>query len=287
MVQLAASDIQTREVLDWKGVHLFHFKSSSCSQKTRIVLNLKHADWTSHEISLATNENFEPWYLGINPRGLVPTLVIDGEVHIESNDIIVLLDDRLPGAKLIPAGLEAQMSELLRHEDDLHLDLRTLTFRFTQFRGKEPKPKAALEKYKAGGTGTVGGKPDADKQREIDFWERAASEGLTDAAVKASAGRFKAALDGLDLTLQKEPFLLGSELTVLDVAWFVYVNRLLMCDYPVARLHPAVAAWFTRLGAQPEFASEVVVPPHIRQAIDENHDRQKASGATLADIAGL
>ncbi len=287
MVQLATSDIQTREVLEWKGLHLFHFKSSSCSQKTRIVLNLKQEKWTSHEINLGAQENFEPWYLGINPRGLVPTLVIDGEVHIESNDIITLLDARFPNVKLIPAGLETRVAELLRHEDDLHLDLRTLTFRFTQFRGKEPKPKAALTKYKEGGTGTVGGKPDPDKQREIDFWERAASEGLTDAAVRTSAARFKAALNELDRTLQQQPFLLAGELTILDVAWFVYVNRLLMCDYPVRRLHPAVSKWFDKLLERPEFAAEVVVPPHVRQAIDENHDRQKAAGETLIEIAGL
>ncbi len=287
MVQLANSDIQTREVLGWKGVHLFHFKSSSCSQKTRIVLNLKQADWTSHEINLSTQENFEPWYLGINPRGLVPALVIDGEVHIESNDIITELDARLPGAKLVPAGLETRMSELLRHEDELHLDLRTLTFRFTHFRGKEPKPAAALDKYRDGGSGTVGGKPDPDKQREIAFWERAAREGLTDAAVVVSAQRFKAALDEIDKTLRGQPHLLGEALTVLDVAWFVYVNRLMMCDYPIARLHPAVSTWFDRLAARNEFAKEVVVPPHIRQAIDENHARQKAAGTTLIDVAKL
>ena len=287
MVQLSAGDIQTREVLNWKGVHLFHFKSSSCSQKTRIVLALKHADWTSHEIDLATHQNFEPRYLGINPRGLVPTLVFDGEVHIESNDIITLLDARLPGPKLVPAGMEQRVSELLRHEDDLHLDLRTLTFRFTQARGREPKPKSALEKYKAGGTGTVGGRPDPDKKREIDFWERAANEGLTDAAVRTSAAQFKAALDGLDLTLRSQPYLLGADVTVLDVAWFVYVNRLLLCDYPVARLHPAVARWFDDLRERPQFAGEVAVPPQIRLAIDENHARQRAAGATLIDVAGL
>ncbi len=287
MVQLATSDIQTREVLDWKGVHLFHFKSSSCSQKTRIVLNLKQAEWTSHEIDLSRQKNFEPWYLGINPRGLVPALVIDGEVHIESNDIITLLDARLPGVKLIPEGQETRTSELLRHEDELHLDLRTLTFRFTQFRGKEPKPAAALAKYKTGGSGTVGGKPDPDKQREIAFWEKAARDGLTDAAVVVSAERFKSALDKIDMTLRGQPYLLGDAPTVLDVAWFIYVNRLTMCDYPIARLHPAVSTWFERLAARKEFADEVTIPPHIRQAIDENHARQQAAGATLIDVAAL
>ena len=48
MVQLVDSDIRTREVLDWKGVHVLHYMGSSCSQKLRIFLNLKGIPWQSH-----------------------------------------------------------------------------------------------------------------------------------------------------------------------------------------------------------------------------------------------
>jgi glutathione S-transferase len=91
MVQLVVGDIRTREVLGWKGVHVLHYSGSSCSQKLRIFLNLKGIDWTSHLVDLHSNENFKPWFLGINPRGLVPVLVHDGAVHIESNDIVQYL----------------------------------------------------------------------------------------------------------------------------------------------------------------------------------------------------
>ena len=125
MVQLIDSDIKTREVLGWKGVHVLHFAGSSCSQKLRIFLNLKGIPWESHPIDLPGNENFRPWFLGINPRGLVPVLVHDGAVHIESNDIIQHLEKAFPEPRLIPAGHENEVAALLRHEDDLHLDLRT------------------------------------------------------------------------------------------------------------------------------------------------------------------
>ena len=97
MVQLLESDIRANEVLSWRGVHLFHFHASSCSQKTRIVLNLKGVDWQPHPVDLPKGENLDAGFLGINPRGLVPVLVIDGEVHIESNDIVSLLERRFPG----------------------------------------------------------------------------------------------------------------------------------------------------------------------------------------------
>ncbi|MFT5195804.1 MAG: glutathione S-transferase [Cellvibrionaceae bacterium] len=83
------------------------------------------------------------------------------------------------------------------------------------------------------------------------------------------------------------PYLLGEKLTVLDIAWFVYVNRLMLCSYPLERLHPGFNTWFLSLRNRPEFASEVKVPPEVQQAIDANHQQQKAAGTTLIDVAGL
>src|ERR1700760_4011453 len=88
MVELSDKDIQTRAVLGWRGVHILHYPGSSCSQKLRIFVNLKGIAWQSHVVDLAQHENYSSWFLGINPRGLVPVLVHDGIVHIESNDII-------------------------------------------------------------------------------------------------------------------------------------------------------------------------------------------------------
>jgi Glutathione S-transferase, N-terminal domain len=149
MVQLLDSDIKTRKVLEWMGVHVLHFMGSSCSQKLRIFLNLRGIKWESHIVDLFTNENFQPWFLGINPRGLVPVLVHDGAVHIESNDIIQYLEKTFPTPKLIPAGHENEVAGLLKHEDDLDLDLRTLSFRFVLNPPSPPKPAAALDRYAA------------------------------------------------------------------------------------------------------------------------------------------
>ena len=187
MVQLVDSDIKTREVLGWKGVHVLHFMGSSCSQKLRIFLNLKGIKWESHLVDLFTNENFRPWFLGINPRGLVPVLVHDGTVHIESNDIIQYLEKTFPTPKLIPAGHENEVAALLKHEDDLHLDLRTLSFRFVFAPPGPPKPAEALKSYAASGSGTVQGAKDRDKEIQIEFWERAAREGFTDERARTSA----------------------------------------------------------------------------------------------------
>src|SRR3954463_673921 len=222
MVQLVESDIKTREVLGWKGVHVLHFMGSSCSQKLRIFLNLKNIPWQSHPVDLPANENFQPWFLGINPRGLVPVLVHDGAVHIESNDIIQYLEARFPTPRLIPAGHESEVAALLQHEDDLHLDLRTLSFRFVFNPPGPPKPAAMLESYAANGTGTVQGARDREKDIQIEFWQRAAKEGFTDERARASAQKFRAEFDALDKRLAGAPCLMGDALSVLDIAWFIY-----------------------------------------------------------------
>jgi glutathione S-transferase len=257
MVQLIDSDIKTREVLVWRGVHVLHFSGSSCSQKLRIFLNLKGIPWESHPIDLPANENFQPWFLGINPRGLVPVLVHDGVVHIESNDIIQYLEKTFPAPKLIPAGHENEVAALLRHEDDLHLDLRTLSFRFVFAPPGPPKSAEALASYAANGSGTVQGVADPEKAAQIAFWQRAAKEGITDAAAHTSAQKFRAEFAKLDQKLASQPYLMGNALSVLDIAWFIYAYRLSLAGYPFARLHPHVAAWEEKLEARPEFAREI------------------------------
>jgi glutathione S-transferase len=257
MVKLIDGDIKTREVLDWRGVHVLHFSGSSCSQKLRIFLNLKGIPWQSYPIDLVANENFQPWFLGINPRGLVPVLVHDGVVHIESNDIIQYLEKTFPQPKLIPAGHENEVAALLKHEDDLHLDLRTLSFRFVFAPPGPPKSAEALASYAANGSGTVQGVADPEKAAQIAFWQRAAKEGITDQVARASAQKFHAEFAKLDQKLANQSYLMGQTLSVLDIAWFIYAYRLALAGYPFARLHPHVAAWEEKLKAQPEFAREI------------------------------
>jgi glutathione S-transferase len=287
MVQLVDSDIKTREVLGWKGVHVLHFMGSSCSQKLRIFLNLKGIKWESHLVDLFTNENFRPWFLGINPRGLVPVLVHDGAVHIESNDIIQYFEKTFPTPKLIPAGHENEVAALLKHEDDLHLDLRTLSFRFVFAPPGPPKPAEALKSYATSGSGTVQGAKDRDKEIQIEFWERAAREGFTDERARISAQKFRIEFEALDKRLVQHPYLMGDTPSALDIAWFIYAHRLSLAGYPFARLHPRVGAWVDKLRARPEFSKEIAMPPESVVRLEATRRAQTQAGKTLETVAGF
>ena len=54
----------------------------------RIGLAAKGLEWESVYVNLRTMENLEPWYVKLNPNGVVPTLDHDGRIVIESNFIL-------------------------------------------------------------------------------------------------------------------------------------------------------------------------------------------------------
>ncbi len=217
----------------------------------------------------------------------MPVLVHDGVVHIESNDIIAHLERIFPTPKLIPAGHENEVAALLKHEDDLHLDLRTLSFRFVFTPPGPPKPAEALKSYAANGSGTVRGAADRDKQIQIEFWERAGREGFTDERARASAQKFRAEFDAMDKRLERQPYLMGDGVSVLDIAWLIYAHRLSLAGYPFKRLHPHVFAWKERLTARPEFAQEIRMLRHSEEQLEATRRAQEQAGKTLAAVAGF
>ena len=256
-MKLLSSDIKTKEILDWKGIHLLNYQFSACSMKTRIYLNLKNIPFTSHQINLSACENFSEWFQGINPRSLVPVLIHDGEVHIESNDILQYLEECYKEVPLIPKNMEEEIKDLLKFEDDLHIDIRNITFKFLVPRflnkGKSVQPKA---KNKA----TLNGELDSMDDVNRNFWEQYEKHGIKDEDASRSLIRFRTALEDLNDQLEDNQYILGAELSLVDVAWFIYATRIQHANYPLQRLHPNVSGWYERLYANVLFRKEVRRP---------------------------
>jgi len=285
MVVLLEQDIETKEVLDWKGLHLFHFSGSTCSQKMRIFLNLKGIEWTSHHLNLARMQHQTPWYMGINPRGLVPTLVHDGKVIIESNDILTYLEETFPEPPLIPHNRQAETAAMLKAEDDLHMDIRALTMRFVFPSFLTKRPEAELKKYEELGSGTVGGEVDSHKQDELKFWRDIITHGkVTDTQAATAFNRFRAQLDDFDQTLVSQTYLLGDSVSLPDIAWYIYCRRLLSASYPLHQLHPAVSRWFKRLDADSRFHDEVPSGGPLGAVTALLHTAQKLRGTSLTRV---
>ena len=110
---------------------LYHWWSSTCSRRVRIALAAKGLSWDSVYINLARFENLEPWYVELNPNGVVPTLVHDGRIIIESNFILEYLDDVWPEVPMRPDDPyeRAQMRIWMdRFEHELHRNVNIISF---------------------------------------------------------------------------------------------------------------------------------------------------------------
>ena len=261
-MKLDRSDIKTEEILDWKGIHLFHFSGSACSQKLRIFFNIKKINWNSHVINLIKQEQFSEWFLGINPRGLVPTLVHDGDVHIESNEIMAYLDDVYKDNKLFPIDLIDEINKDLAFEDSLHHDLRRLTFRYIiphALGKKNPSTIDAKEQFE----GTIQGKADENKSKEILFWKNHYQNGITDDEIIESANKFKNIYEDFDKTLKNQKYLKGDKFTVVDLAWYVSTKRLAMAGIPIEK-YKNVQKWFSNLDNDENFKKEIKIDIPIK-----------------------
>ena len=281
MVKLLRNEIETKEVLEWKGIHLLHAAISSCSQKTRIFLNLKGIDWTSHLIDIENGENHQPWFLGVTARGLVPVLVDDGDVHIESNDILLYLEEKFPSPPLLTKSTEGLAKDLLDIENEMHMDLRALTFRYLVPRKHEfVKNPESLSRLAHRET-TLGGKVDKQKDKELAFWNAAnENNGITDEQVKTAAEKFFKAFNDLDKRLETNKFILGNDISIADIAWFIYANRVVMAGYPLT-VHMQMQRWFNTLKTHEAFAPEIFMPPHIAKEKRDQLDKLAANNDSL------
>jgi len=82
---------------------LYHSTTSVCAMKVRLALEEKALAWESELLSLQRGDQHDPAYLKLNPNGVVPTLVDEGRVVIESTLIIEYLDEAFPQAPLMPS----------------------------------------------------------------------------------------------------------------------------------------------------------------------------------------
>eukprot|EP01065_Artemidia_motanka_P038460 TRINITY_DN47311_c0_g1_i1.p1 TRINITY_DN47311_c0_g1~~TRINITY_DN47311_c0_g1_i1.p1 ORF type:complete len:321 (+),score=88.62 TRINITY_DN47311_c0_g1_i1:50-1012(+) len=254
MPELPDGVVTNSDVKQWRGLHLLHFHGSACSAKVRVCLAERGLTYVSRIVDPARAENYSDWFLSINPRGLVPVLVHDGRVLTESNDIIEYLDRLGPAAPLMGTGEAAERTRKeLAFEDSLHMDLRSVTFGFAFPSVLLRKPQSYFKKLESGAARDAlvggGGQGVPDQLR---FYRSLHEVGMPDDTLRASVQRFHAALQSLDSRLRGSRWLGGGDSpSAADIAWFVYVRRLVMCGYPLDSQLPALLQWYGRCGQRP------------------------------------
>src|SRR5713226_1974291 len=89
-------------------IELYHNDRAVCAQKVRFALAEKKLQWENHHLNLRAGDQQKAEYLKLNPNAVVPTLVDNGTVIIESTVICEYLDDAYPEPTLRPTDAVAR-----------------------------------------------------------------------------------------------------------------------------------------------------------------------------------
>ena len=113
------------------SITLYHSVESTCSQKVRFVLAEKKLEWHETWLNLRKGEQFEPAYLKLNPKAVVPTLVHGNRVVRESTVIVEYLDDVFPDPPMRPADFydRSRMRLIVKaFDEEVHPSIGILSY---------------------------------------------------------------------------------------------------------------------------------------------------------------
>jgi glutathione S-transferase len=198
-------------------LYLYHGTTSVCAIKVRLTLAEKALPWQGEVLWLQRGDQYRPDYLKLNPNAVVPTLVHDGRVIIESTLIMEYLDETFPDLPLMPRDpyARSQVRLWLKRVDDLHVHCGTITaavaFR-SYFMRQTPDGR------------------DAYVSRVLDPAKRARLRRIMDDGISApeaadAARRFDTFVGAIDRALVNSSYLVGDCFTLADAAAIPYVNR--------------------------------------------------------------
>ena len=102
-------------------------------------------------------------------------------------------------------------------------------------------------------------RPDPKRDKEVAWWRAFAQDGVRPDQARASVHAFAAAFETLEQWLRANTWLIGQRISVLEVAWFISLHRLVRAGYPIQR-HPRLKTHYESLLKRPSFAQEIVAP---------------------------
>jgi len=230
-------------------LELYHAGLTACSKKVRLCLREKGLGYVSHYVDLGKFEQYDPAYLALNPNGLVPTLIHDGKVIIESSVINEYLDDVFPEVPLRPADPadRARARVWSKLADEALGPNMVVTFSGPSGIGRAARSLAAADV-----DGMLGRIPLIERRNAIG---KIARDGGFSAAEFAAA-REKAAfiVRRAEQALASGPYLAGSTYSLADINMIPFMDRYrerVVPDLFTERLHPRLCEWCDRILARP------------------------------------
>jgi glutathione S-transferase len=196
---------------------LYNAPQSTCSQKVRICLWEKGLAFSEEKLDLFKGDQLTAEYKKLNPNGVVPTLVHDDEVIIDSSVIIEYLDEQFPAVPLsppTPAG-RAHMREWMRFFEEVPAPaVRVPSYNREFLRHFQ---EMSEEEFIAFGE---------SKPLRKDFFLKMGRKGYSDEEMQQAENRLRMTIERMESQLQIDgPWLLG-EYSLADICIIPVMVRL-------------------------------------------------------------
>jgi glutathione S-transferase len=225
---------------------LYNAPQSTCSQRVRFVLNAKKLPFDEVKLNLLEGDQLKPDYLKLNPNGVVPTLDHDGAIVTDSTVITEYLDEVFPADSFTPENpvTRARMRALMHFADEMPAaSVRVPTYNLAFL----PRfAKMSREEFVA----LAESKP---LRRE--FMMTMGQTGFPKAEMDAALGRLRRSYERMDreIALSGGPWLLGSEISLADVAIMPALVRMDDLNFADWQDLPRVINWFNNIREHPAF----------------------------------
>lgn len=218
--------------------------------RVRITLEEKGLPWESHHLNLLKKEHLTPEYFGINPNGLMPTLVHDGVVIIESNDIIDYLDRKFPEPPLRPTDpveLE-RMYHWLERAASIHVKaVKTYIYDKT-IRGKMAQSTQQADDYRKLQT----------NEELLEFHRKSSANGFTQEELDNARRIIDECFRDAEVALKQHDWLAGDAFSLADISWMpLHFTLKNMAGFDVTPF-PHVEKWTERMSQRKSYQRAVV-----------------------------
>jgi glutathione S-transferase len=241
---------QNQEVLGLKGLHLYHGDISNCSMRVRMALEEKRVSWVSHHLDLKKNETRTPAYFSVNPYGLVPALVDDGVLLIESDDILEYIEDKFPDPPLRPADQAGrdEVHRWLKLATGIHIKAVKTTIYNNKMRGVFKHSANDADEY-------------AKLQKDpelIAFHRKSGSpEGFSQEEIDGALATLDRCWGEVEKALSEHQWVVDDMFSLADITWVPLHFTLIGANYDFDRF-PHVQAWAQRLRDRRSFQEGVL-----------------------------